>query len=289
MEEIRRASMSFAAGSFVALSLVVLDSASAQARNVDDYYEATEEQSAQSLLLAQVSKIEDNNEHQFLPGNRTVLGKVEAVTSDQIKIDIGEMQPRFLPLKQAKEKHFPAINPGDNLVINVNEQNLIVDYHPLEHRSGSHNIVRGTIAGNMRIGHDLVVIRRADGNEQSFKVRSQVRSKLASIPVGAPAIFLLDETNQVADATFASLSAAKDAHRNPAGKSPIKGANQQIDGTVVEPLRADRITLNTEDGEQSFEVRDVMYERTSRFKKGESVTLLVDQDKKVVDIAVLPE
>ncbi len=282
--EIRRASIIFAA-----LSFVLLDSVSAQARHVGDDNEATEEQPAQSLLLAQVSKNKHKHEQQFLQGNRTILGKVEAVTSDQIKIDIGEMQPRFLPLKQAEEKHFPAINPGDDLVISVNEQNLIVDYHPLEYRSGSHTIVRGTIAGNMRIGHDLVVIRRADGNEQSFKVRSQVRSKLASIPVGAPAIFLLDETNQVADATFASLSAAKDAHKNPEGKSPIKGANQQVDGIVVEPLRADRITLNTENGERSFEVRDVMYERISKLKNGESVILLVDQDQKVVDLAVLPQ
>lgn len=284
MEKIRRASMFF-----LALSFVALDSVSAQARNVGDYHEATGEPPAQSLMLAQVAKKEHQNEHQFLQGNRTVLGKVEAVVSDQIKVDIGEVQPRFLPLKQAKEKHFPAINPGDDLVISVNEQNLIVDYHPLEYQSGSHKVVRGTIAGNMRIGHDLVVIRRADGNEQSFKVRSQVRSKLASMPVGAPAIFLLDETNQVADVTFASLSAAKDAHKNPEGKSPIKGANQQVDGTVVGSLRADRITLNTKDGERSFEVLDVMYERISRLKKGESVTLLVDQDKKVVDIAVLPQ
>ncbi|MGZ8366678.1 MAG: hypothetical protein ACXW37_09930 [Nitrospira sp.] len=284
MEEIRTTSIIFAT-----LSLAVLGSVSAQARNVGDYHEATEEQPAQSLVLAQDAKTEHQNEHQFLQGNRTVLGKVEAVASDQIKVDIGEVQPRFLPLKQAKEKHFPAINPGDDLVITVNEQNLIVDYHPLEYQSGGHQVVRGTIAGNMRIGHDLVVIRRADGQEQSFKVRSQVRSKLASIPVGTPAIFLLDETNQVADATFASLSAAKDAHKNPEGKSPIKGANQQVDGTVVEPLRADRITLNTGDGERSFEVRDVMHERISKLQKGESVTLLVDKDKKVVDIAVLPK
>lgn len=284
MEEIRTTSIIFAT-----LSLAVLGSINAQARNVGDYHEATEEQPAQSLMLAQVAKNEHQNEHQFLQGNRTVLGKVEAVASDQIKVDIGEVQPRFLPLKQAKEKHFPAINPGDDLVISVNEQNLIVDYHPLEYQSGSHKVVRGTIAGNMRIGHDLVVIRRADGEEQSFKVRSQVRSKLASIPVGTPAIFLLDETNQVADATFASLSAAKDAHKNSEGKSPIKGANQQVDGIVVEPLRADRITLNTGDGERSFEVRDVMHERISQLQKGESVTLLVDQDKKVVDIAVLPQ
>jgi hypothetical protein len=93
----------------------------------------------------------------------------------------------------------------------------------------------------------------------------------------------------VADATIAGADAAREAHKNPEDKSPIKGANRQIDGTVGEPLRADRITLNTGAGERSFEVRDVMHERISRLHKGESVILLVDQDNKVVDIAVPPQ
>ncbi|OQW33437.1 MAG: hypothetical protein A4E19_03290 [Nitrospira sp. SG-bin1] len=271
------------------LSLVLLGSASAPARNIGDLHEAMEAQPAQSLLPAQVATKDHQNEHQLLQGNRTVLGKVEAVTSDQIKVDIGEVQPRFLPLKQAQQKNFPAIKPGDDLVIVVNEQNLIVDYHPLEYPSGHHKVLRGAIASNMPIGHDRVVIKGADGKEQSFNVRSQVRSKLASIPVGTPAIFLIDETNHVADATFASVSAAKEAHRNPEDKSPIKGANRQVDGTVGEPLRADRITLKTGDGERSFEVRDVMIERTSKLRSGDSVILMVDNENKVVDMAMPPQ
>lgn len=99
-------------------------------------------------------------------------------------------------------------------------------------------------------------------------------------------VVLLDETNQVTDVTFASLSAAKEAHKNPEHNAPIKGANRQVDGTVAEPLRADRITLKTGEGNQLFEVRDVMHERISRLQKGESVILLVDNENKVVDIAV---
>ena len=245
-------------------------------------HEATEAPAAQSELLAQATK-DHQSEHQLLQGNRTVFGKVEAVTSDQIKVDIGEVQPRFLPLKQAQEKNFPAIKPGDDLIITVNEQNLIVDYHPLEFAS-RHKILRGKISDTMPIGHDRVVIKEADGKEHSFNVRSQVRSKLASIPVGTPALFLLDETNQVTDAAFANVDAAKDAHKNFGDKSSIKGANRQIDGTVSDPLRADHITLKTEDGERPFEVRGVMHERISKLQKGESVILLVDSENKVVDM-----
>lgn len=273
----------------ITLPIAVLGSACAQAGKAGDRHEATEIQQAQSRLLAQATKQEHQNEQKLFQGNRTVLGKVEAVTSDQIKVDIGEVQPRFLPLKQAREKNFPTINPGDDLIITVNDQNLIVDYHPLESPSHDHKVVRGKIADTMPIGHDRVVIKGVDGKEQSYNVRSQARSKLASIPVGTPAIFLLDETNQVADATFAGLSAAKDAHKNFEDKSSIKGAHRQINGTVVEPLRVDHITLNTGDAERSFEVRGVMHERISKLQKGESVILLVDKDNKVVDIAVPPQ
>jgi hypothetical protein len=271
-------------------SLVLLWSVSGHAAGQSDRETSSVPLSGENALLAQTTKTESQGE-QLLQGSQAVLGKVEAVTSDQIKVNIGEVQPRFLPLKPAQEKKFSEIKPGDNLVIVVNEQNLIVDYHPLDDPSGSHKIVRGSIADNMPIGQDRVVIKTEDGKEQSFAVRSQARSKLAAIPIGAPAVFLIDETNKISDGTFASVEAAKGAHRQPGGtgeKSNIKGANRQVDGTVVEPLHADRITIKTVDGERPFEVREIMQERLSKLRKGESVILLVDNENKVVDIAVPP-
>jgi hypothetical protein len=270
------------------LLTALLGAAYAQVEAKSDREWAQAAQAAENQLLAQATKQEQQSGQQLLQGNQAVLGKVEAVTSDQIKVNIGEVQPRFLPLKPAQEKQFAAIKPGDDLIIVVNEQNLIVDYHPLDHPSSSHKIVRGTIADNMPIGQDRVVIKSEDGKEESFAVRSQARSKLAAIPVGTSAIFLLDETNKVVDGTFASTASAKDAHKRPEDKSPIKGANRQVDGTVVEPLHADRITIKTGDGERPFEVREVMQERLSKLRKGESVILLVDNENKVVDIAVPP-
>jgi hypothetical protein len=261
----------------VTICLVWLGAACAQAESGSD------------RLVAQVTKETQQGDQQLLQGNQAVLGKVEAVTSDQIKVNIGEVQPRFLPLKQAQEKKFPAIKPGDDLVIIVSEQNLIVDYHPLDHPSGSHKVVRGSIADNMPIGQDMVVIKTEGGKEQSFEVRSQARSKLGAIPVGTPAIFLIDETNKVVDATFASMDAVKEAHKQPEHKSPIKAANRKVDGTVVEPLRADRITIKTGEGERPFEVREIIHDKVSKLHKGESVILLVDNENKVVDIAVPPQ
>ena len=271
----------------VILTMTLLGSACAQNRHQTDR-RVTKASAPHEQLQMQATKVDQKGDQQLLQGNQTVFGRVEAVTSDQIKVNIGEVQPRFLPLKTAEEKNFPEIKPGDDLIIIVNGENLVVDYHPVGYQSDGHKIIRGTIADTMPVGHERVVIKGADGKDQSFEVRSQARSKMRSIPVGTPALFLLDETNKVVDATFASMEAVKDAHRRPGDQSSIKHANRQVDGTVVEPLSGDRITIKTSDGERPFEVREIMQERLSSLRKGESVILLVDNENKVVDIAVPP-
>jgi translation initiation factor IF-1 len=224
----------------------------------------------------------------LLKTNRTVLGRVQAVTSDQIKIDIGEVQPRFLPLKQAQQKGFAEIKEGDDLVVTVNGENLLVDYHPIDGESSAHTIIRGEVAQNLTVGHDTVVIK-SDGKEQSFVIRSQARSKLAAIPIGAPALFLIDETNQIADASFTNVQAVKEAHRQPVAKPPIKGAHKQVEGMVAQPLDGNHIAVRIPNGHETrFEIRETVQPKIAALRKGDAVILLVDTENKVIDVAVPP-
>ena len=224
----------------------------------------------------------------LLKGNRSVLGKVLAITSDQIKVDIGEVQPRFLPLKQAQQKGFPGINEGDDLIVVLTAQNLLVDYHPLDGQASAHTIIRGEIAQNLLVGQEQVVIKSA-GKELSFTIRSQVRSKVAAIPVGVAAVFLIDETNQIADVGLSGRQTGKQAERLTDSMPPIKGAHKQIDGTVTSPLRADRITVRTANGsEKPFEVRELIHSKLAALRKGDAVILLLDTENKVIDVAVPP-
>jgi hypothetical protein len=48
------------------------------------------------------------------------------------------------------------------------------------------------------------VIRHDEGHEEAFAVRPLARSKVSSIPVNVPAIFLMDEANKIIDASFGS-------------------------------------------------------------------------------------
>ena len=228
-------------------------------------------------------------------GQRHVKGTVEHIKGDQLQINTGEMTPRFIPLKGAREKGFPEIKVGDVIELTINDQNLLVDYHPLDQSGqplgghGKHQVLRGQIAQPLVIGHDRALIRTEDGKETSFPIRTQARSKMASIPVGIDALFMLDETNKIVDVNFASKEAAERAGQMPEQKSSLKGAQQRVLGTVMTPLQENHITIQTRDGhEQAFEVRPSMRGRMATLSKGEAVVLLIDGDNQVADVAVPP-
>lgn len=227
--------------------------------------------------------------HTLLKGNRTVLATVLAVTSDQIKVDIGEVQPRFLPLKQAQQKGFPHLSEGDDLIVVLNEQNLLVDYHPLDGESSAHTIIRGEISQNLPVGQETAVIK-SGGKEQSFTIRSQVRSKVAAIPRGATAVFLIDETNQISDVSLSRHQASGGAGTHAQPMSPIKGSHRQVEGTVTSPLQSNHITIRTTSGaDKPYEVRDILHSKIGTLRSGDMVILLVDSDNKVIDVAIPPK
>jgi hypothetical protein len=60
-------------------------------------------------------------------------------------------------------------------------------------------------------------------------------------------------------------------------------------GTVVGPMSENQITIRTPDGkEKPYEVRSLIRDRMGKLSKGEAIVLLVDEDNKVVDVAVPP-
>ncbi|MER3425230.1 MAG: hypothetical protein C4293_20390, partial [Nitrospiraceae bacterium] len=121
---------------------------------------------------------------------------------------------------------------------------------------GHHRIVQGRIDQPLTIGHEEAVIRTDEGKEEHYAVRSQARSKVASIPIGVEAVFLVDETNEIADVTFGSKEAVDRAAKLWQKKTPIKGAYRRIEGTVSQALTQDRITIRTAEGEERpYEVR----------------------------------
>jgi hypothetical protein len=225
---------------------------------------------------------------QLLQGDRVLLGTVEEVRSDQARIHTDEGQPRFVPMNVRKDKGLPDLKKGDLVEVTVNDQNLLVDVHKAG-ESGHHRVVRGQLAGPMDTGHDKAVIRTTNGEEESHLVRPVARSKVASIPVGADVIFLIDELDKIVDVTMGTTEAVHRAAELEQKKSPLKGNLSRIVGVILKPLDNNKVFIRTKDGkEQPYEVRPLVQQKLANLSKGDAVVLLVDEENKVTDVAFVP-
>jgi hypothetical protein len=226
---------------------------------------------------------------QLLLGERVLLGTVEDVRSDQARIHTGEGQPRFVPMNVRKAKGLQDLKKGDLVEITVNDQNLLVDVHKAG-ESTHHRVVRGQLAEPVDTGHDKAVIRTSNGKEESHLVRPVARSKVASIPVGADVIFLIDELDKIVDVTMGSLESVHRAAELGQQKSPLKGNLSQVAGVILKPLADNAISIRTEDGkEHSYEVRSLIQPRVATLSKGDAAVLLVDEENKVSDVSFVPK
>jgi len=225
---------------------------------------------------------------QLLAGDRVLLGTVEDIRSDQAKINMSEGQPRFLPMHVRKEKGLPELKKGDLVEITINDQNLLVDVHKAGEVS-HHRVVRGQLAEPMPTGHDKAVIRTMEGKEESHLIRPVAKSKVASIPVGADAIFLIDELDKIVDVTMGSVESVHRAAELGQQKSPLKGNLGRVSGVILKPLKDNTIVIRTEDGkEHSYQVRSLIQPRLATLSTGDAAVLLVDEENKVTDVAFQP-
>ena len=219
------------------------------------------------------------------PGHRILAGTVESVTGDVVKVNTGELMPRVLSLKEAKDKGFPPLQKGQQLQIVVNDQNIVVDYHPVGEGMW-HRIIEGKLAQPLPVGQEWAVIRTKEGKEEAFYVRPLARAKVSAIPVNAPAVFLMDEANKIIDATFGS----EDAIQRTTGewkRSPPKAPYRRVEGIVVRS--PGWIMVKTLDGkEHMFEVRPYVQEKLSKAGEGADVVLMIDDENKVSDVARPP-
>src|SRR5690349_2113970 len=211
---------------------------------------------------------------QLLAGDRVLLGTVEEVRSDQARINTGEVEPRFVPMNVRKGKGLPALKPGDQVEITVNDQNLLVDVH-VAGEPNHHRVVRGQLADTLETGHDKAVIRTTTGHEEEHSVRPVARSKVASIPVGVDAVFLIDSADTIVDVTFGNKEAVHRAAELWEKKAPLKGNLSRITGIILKPLESNTIVIRTEAGtERRYAVRPLGQQRLAQLSKGDAVVLL---------------
>ncbi|MEO5864575.1 MAG: hypothetical protein ABIQ79_06030 [Nitrospiraceae bacterium] len=239
--------------------------------------------------MKEFSPVIESNNQVLLSGDRIVIGTVKTIAGDQIEVEYPEsLQPRYLPLSQAREKGM-QINTGDTIKMVFNAQHALVDFHPLGHVEGHHQVIKGMIDQLMPVAQERVVIKTMSGQTVAYPVRPQARSKMASMPVGVDAVFLADETGKIVDVTFGSAEAVDQASQEYQRMSNPKSPHTRIEGMVFDPLENNTITIETSGGKKwTYPVRPLIKERVSDFKKGERLTLLIDSDNHVIDVAKPP-
>lgn len=137
----------------------------------------------------------------LLPDDRLVQGTIEDVKSGQIQVNIGELMPVFLSMEAASEKGLLPLQPGDKLTIIVSSENEFIDFH-LADQPGWDRVLKGHLIQPMVGDQRWAVIRTMQGTNEPYEVAEGARQKMLNIPVGVPAMYLLNKDNLVIDATF---------------------------------------------------------------------------------------
>lgn len=137
----------------------------------------------------------------LLPDDRLVHGTVQDVKSGQIQVNIGELMPVFLSVEAASEKGMPSLQPGDKLTMVVSAENEYIDFH-LANQPGWDRVLKGSLIQPVVGDQRWAVVRTMQGLHEPYEVAEGARQKVLNIPIGVPALYLLNKANIIIDATF---------------------------------------------------------------------------------------
>ncbi len=137
----------------------------------------------------------------LLPDDRIVPGTVQTVKSGQIQVNIGELMPVVLSVEAATRKGMPSLQPGDKLTIVVSGENEFIDFH-LAGQPGWDRVLHGSLLQPMVGDQRWAVIRTRQGVNEPYEVTEGARQQMLNIPIGVPALYLLNKDSSIIDATF---------------------------------------------------------------------------------------
>jgi len=137
----------------------------------------------------------------LLPGEQIILGTVQHIKSDVIQVNIGYPEPLFLSLRAAAKKGITSIQPGDTLKIVVSDQDQLIDFFKADY-PGWDRALKGHLIQPLMGDRQWAVIQTERGTNEAYEVDEKTRHTVMNIPVGVPAVFLLNKENILIDATF---------------------------------------------------------------------------------------
>ena len=136
----------------------------------------------------------------LLEDEQLLLGTVEEIRGPEVRVNTGDLMPRYLSFRQAGDKHPTTPRAGDTLLLIVNDQNTVIEYH-LFGEGEWHILVKGKLLKPLPMEQYWALIQFHNGTVKTTPIDAGVWNKVAALPVGTPATFLLDNTHTVIDVT----------------------------------------------------------------------------------------
>ena len=155
------------------------------------------------IVAAAETPVAESELFRLVTDQRMIFGVVEDIRSQEIRVNIGDLMPRFLSLKQAKDKDRPVPRVGDVLVLVINNQNNVLEYH-LYGEENWHVLMQGSLVKPLSEDQTWALIKDPSGTINIMPIDRDARIKFAALPVGKDATFLVDATHSIIDVNWGS-------------------------------------------------------------------------------------
>jgi Cu/Ag efflux protein CusF len=155
-----------------------------------------------------------------------------------------------------------------------------------EETEGAHRNLTGTVE---KIESDLVFLKTSEGTTRTFSVKEVAREGVKSLKPGDQVTLEFDEANAIIDIHKDKAIAKGSEESVPGDKGGVSGDASKGHKSVVGTLETYDATqkiviLKTDQGKsETFQVKDAAATKLNGVKKGEKITLEIDEQNRVMD------
>lgn len=129
-----------------------------------------------------------------IKGHRSVIGTVSKVTENMLTLETAEGTTRNITVKSAKIDGVTKLQPGDRVLLELDEENQIVGVNDL---GETHQLIRGEVASIDR-DKKTVTLKIKNGTSQSYGMKEAMAGKMNNIAKGSMVTLMVDQRNNLA-------------------------------------------------------------------------------------------
>ena len=127
-------------------------------------------------------------------GHRNVIGTISKTTENMITLETEEGTTRNFTVKSAKIDGVTKIQPGDRVLLELDEGNQIIGINSINDK---HQMAHGEVVGLDR-ARKIITIKLKNSTLQSYGMKEAMAGKMNNIPKGTMITLMVDQHNNLA-------------------------------------------------------------------------------------------